>query len=217
MPASVAFWIHAYGPLGLFVLLFLGVFGLPVPDETLLTFAGVLVRNGDLHFTTAYTAALLGSMGGISLSYTIGRVFGLGAVERFGRWIHVTREDLARVERWFERSGRWLLTFGYFIPGVRHFTAIVAGSSRLPVPVFARFAYAGAALWALTFMTFGWYVGPAWESALARAHRHIFAAIAVVVVFVAAYAVVRRLMARRADTAKRADGGGHEDHKDHEA
>ena len=213
MPASFIHWVHAYGPAALFVLLFLGVFGLPVPDETLLTFTGVLIREGDLHFATAYAAAVLGSMGGISLSYSIGRVFGLGVVDRFGRWFHVTRADLTRVEGWFEHSGRWLLTFGYFIPGVRHFTAIVAGSSRLPGRVFARFAYAGAALWALTFITLGWYVGPAWEAALARAQRHIVVVVIVAVVLAIGYAFVHRLLARRADGRGHK---GHEGHEDHE-
>jgi membrane protein DedA with SNARE-associated domain len=197
VPPAFVHWIHAYGPLGLFVLLFLGVFGLPVPDETLLTFAGVLVREGNLHFATAYAAAVLGSIGGITLSYSIGRVFGRGAIDRFGRWIHVTREDLARVEGWFEHSGRWLLTFGYFIPGVRHFTAIVAGSSRLPAPVFARFAYAGAAVWTLTFIAFGWYVGPAWEVALERAHRHLLVVVIAGAVLAGAYALAHRWWLRR--------------------
>ncbi len=197
MPESIIHWIALYGPAALFVLLFLGVFGLPVPDETLLTFTGVLVREGHLHFATAYVAAVLGSMGGITLSYTIGRTLGLGAIDRFGKWLHVTRADLARVEGWFEHSGRWLLTFGYFIPGVRHFTAIVAGSSRLPVPVFARFAYTGAALWALTFMAFGWYVGPAWEAALDRAHHHLGIAIIVVLVLAGVYALAHRWWLRR--------------------
>jgi membrane protein DedA with SNARE-associated domain len=197
VPPSILHWLAVYGPAALFVLLFLGVFGLPVPDETLLTFAGVLVRQGDLHFGTAYLAAVCGSMGGITLSYTIGRTFGLGVVDRFGKWMHVTRADLARVESWFEHSGRWLLTFGYFIPGVRHFTAIVAGSSRLPPPVFARFAYTGAAIWALTFMTLGWYVGPAWEAALETAHRHIIVVAAVVVVLAGVYAVLHRWWLRR--------------------
>lgn len=197
MPESIIHWIAVYGPAALFVLLFLGVFGLPVPDETLLTFTGVLVREGRLHFATAYIAAVLGSMGGITLSYTIGRTLGLGAIDRFGKWLHVTRADLARVEGWFEHSGRWLLTFGYFIPGVRHFTAIVAGSSRLPMPVFARFAYTGAALWALTFMAFGWYVGPAWEAALDRAHRHLGIAVIVVLALAGAYALAHRWWLRR--------------------
>ena len=197
MPPFLIHWIAAYGAAALFVLLLLGVFGLPVPDETLLTFAGVLIRQGTMHAVPAVAAAILGSMAGITLSYTVGRTFGLGVVDRFGRWLHVTRSDLARVEGWFEHSGRWLLTFGYFIPGVRHFTAMVAGSSGLPAPVFARYAYSGAAIWAATFMTLGWYVGPAWESALATAHRHIGVVLVVVLVLAGAYAIAHRWWLRR--------------------
>jgi membrane protein DedA with SNARE-associated domain len=194
---SLLHWISAYGPAAIFVLLFLGVFGLPVPDETLLTFAGVLVRQGHLHFIPTFAAATLGSMGGITLSYVVGRTLGLGVVDRFGRWLHVTRADLARVEQWFEHSGRWLLTFGYFIPGVRHFTALVAGSSRLPRACFARYAYSGAAIWSLTFITLGWYMGPAWETALAAAHRHITSVVVVIAGLACGYAVVHRWWLRR--------------------
>jgi membrane protein DedA with SNARE-associated domain len=197
VPPFLLHWIATYGIAAIFVLLFLGVFGLPVPDETLLAVTGVLVRQGHLRFAPALAAATLGSMAGITLSYALGRRFGLGFVDRFGAWIHLTRADLARVEAWFERSGRWLLTFGYFIPGVRHFTALVAGSSGLPAPVFARFAYTGAALWATSFMTLGWYMGPAWEVALAAAHRHLLLLGAVALVVGALYVVAHRWWLRR--------------------
>jgi membrane protein DedA with SNARE-associated domain len=111
--------------------------------------------------------------------------------------MRVTRADLARVEGWFERAGRWVLTFGYFIPGVRHFTALVAGSSGLPAAVFARNAYAGAVIWATTFMTLGWYVGSAWETALATAHRHLTLLAMGVAVVVAGYALLHRWWLRR--------------------
>lgn len=90
-----------------------------------------------------------------------------------------------------------MLMFGYFIPGVRHFTAIVAGSSRLPPGVFARFAYSGAALWALAFMTLGWYVGRTWETALERAHHHIVVVVIAGTVLVGAYALLHRWWLRR--------------------
>lgn len=192
MSDALLHWVSAYGPAAIFVLLLLGVFGLPVPDETLLTFAGVLIRAGHLRLVPTILAAIGGSACGITLSYLVGRTLGPGAVDRFGRWVHVTRADLARIERWFEHAGRWVLTFGYFIPGVRHFTAVVAGSSKLPGPVFARYAYSGAALWSLTFITLGWTVGPAWEPALAAVHRHTLTLVIVVVALVAAYAVVHR-------------------------
>ena len=67
-----------------------GVFGLPVPDEALLTFAGVLVREGKLHFATTWTAAALGSMCGITLSYAAAASLGASAVDHFGRWVRVS-------------------------------------------------------------------------------------------------------------------------------
>jgi membrane protein DedA with SNARE-associated domain len=184
-------WLGSYGAAALSVLLMLGVFGLPVPDETLLTFAGVLVREGRMHFTTTWMAAAIGSMCGITLSYAVGRGLGPSAVSRFGRWFHVSAADLRRVEAWLERSGKWTLTFGYFVPGVRHVTAIVAGSSQLPPRVFAIYAYAGAAVWSLTFITFGWSVGHHWEVALRTAHRHILTVTIVLAVAATMYAVLR--------------------------
>ncbi len=197
MSADLLHWIGAYGAVALAVLLMLGVFGLPVPDETLLTFAGVLVHEGRLPFLTTWIAATCGSMCGITLSYVLGRRFGPGAVGRFGGWVHVSKTDLVRVERWLERSGKWSLTFGYFVPGVRHFTALVAGSSQLPPRMFAAYAYTGAALWSLVFITLGFMVGNRWQAALATAHRHL-ALLALVGVFAAGlYAIVHRRMWRR--------------------
>ena len=61
-------WISRYGDPAIFLLLMLGIFGLPVPDETLLTFAGYLCFKGKLGLGTTYLAAFLGSVCGISIS-----------------------------------------------------------------------------------------------------------------------------------------------------
>lgn len=196
--ASFEQWIAAYGTPAIFVLLFLGVFGLPVPDETLLTFAGVLARRGHLALPSVWIAATLGSMGGITLSYLLGRTLGHGVVERYGKWLHVTVDDMRRVEVWFERrSGRLILTFGYFIPGVRHLTAIVAGSSELPPWLFARYAYGGAAIWVTTFVTLGWKVGSKWEAVLTKTQHHLLALGIIIVVLAGAYAMAHRWWMKR--------------------
>lgn len=44
-----------------------------------------------------------------------------------------------------------LLIVGYFLPGVRHITAYLAGMSAMKYGKFAAFAYTGALLWSLTF------------------------------------------------------------------
>jgi membrane protein DedA with SNARE-associated domain len=140
MEQTVTSWLSAYGAPALFALLALGVVGLPVPDETLLTLAGVLIGQGRLHALTAVAAAIGGAISGITLSYGLGRFAGLPLLLRYGSRLHVDATVIARVRRWYDRAGKWLLAGGYFIPGVRHLTALVAGASKLSVGTFMGFA-----------------------------------------------------------------------------
>ena len=155
--------ISQYGHLAVFCLLVLGIVGLPVPDETLLTFSGYLVYRGQFHFLPTVLTAYAGSICGITLSYTIGRTGGLYLIHKYGPYVHLTPDRLARVHNWFERMGRWALFFGYFMPGIRHFTAIVAGSSELEPHVFALFAYSGGLLWVVAFVSLGYFLGEQWS------------------------------------------------------
>ncbi len=156
-------WIASYGYGAIFLLLMAGVVGLPIPDETLMVFCGYLISQGKLHPVGAFLSALAGSWCGISLSYVIGRTLGIGFVHRFGRYLHITEERLQRVHQWFDRIGHWALVFGYFIAGVRHFTAIVAGTSKLDFPSFMRYAWLGGLLWVSTFLTLGYFLGENWK------------------------------------------------------
>ena len=134
---TILAWLSHYGYAGLFGLLVFGFVGLPVPDETLLIFSGYLISKGRLHPGFTFLAGFAGSVCGISLSYTIGRTLGHGFVRRYGRYVRITQVRIERVHGWFLRTGEWLLTIGYFIPGVRHLAAFVAGMSNLEYPRFA--------------------------------------------------------------------------------
>src|SRR5580692_11103922 len=149
-------WISAYGYPAIFVLLLLGIVGLPIPDETILVFCGYLIFKGTLHAVPAYLTAVAGSWCGISLSYTIGRTVGASAVSRYGRRLHLTEDRLAQVNHWFNRIGHWALVVGYFIAGVRHLTAVVAGISRLKFSSFAAYAWSGGAAWVLSLILLGY-------------------------------------------------------------
>jgi len=155
--------ISQYGLIAVFFLLMLGIVGLPVPDETLLTFSGYLIYRGQFHFLPTILTAYAGSICGITISYTIGRTGGIFLIHKYGPYVHLTKERLDRIHGWFERMGRWALFFGYFMPGVRHFTAVVAGSSELEPHVFALFAYSGGLLWVLTFVSLGYFLGDQWS------------------------------------------------------
>ncbi len=162
METRLLAWLAYYGPGVLFLAQMFGIFGLPIPDELLLTVAGALVREGRLEGVPTLLAAIAGCFCGVTLSYVLGRTVGAAALHRI---VHVPDAAFARAQRWFHRFGRWLLMFGYFIPGVRHCTAIAAGSTPLPYREFALFAYTGGVIWCLVFLSFGYYAGHHWRRA----------------------------------------------------
>ncbi len=164
-------WIAHYGYLALFTLLMLGIVGLPVPDETLLMFAGYLAFKQELSVVPLIVTAFLGSACGISLSYGLGRTVGIYLVRTLGHLIGIDAEKLDQVHAWYARRGKYALLFSYFVPGVRHVTAVVAGSAKLPPTVFAVYAYSGGLLWSVSFLAVGYFLGEEWTRLSAGIHR----------------------------------------------
>jgi membrane protein DedA with SNARE-associated domain len=161
--------LTSYGPPVLFVAQMFGIFGLPIPDELLMTLAGALIRRGQLGAAATLLAAITGCSTGITLSYVLGRTAGSAALHRL---LKVHQEAFVRTQRWFARFGHWLLTFGYFVPGVRHLTAIAAGSAPISYRDFARAAYPGAVLWCCVFIGIGYWAGDRWEQVASAFEGH---------------------------------------------
>lgn len=168
----LAFTIH-YGYVGIFGVLVLGIIGLPIPDEVLMTFAGYLIWKGKLHYFPTVLTAILGSFSGMSLSYFVGRKFGYPLLEKYGGRIHFTKEKLEHSRRWFKKFGKFALTIGCFIPGIRHVTAYFSGISKWSYRTFFIFAAPGSTIWVVTFVTLGTYLGEQWQGVIETIHRYL--------------------------------------------
>src|SRR2546422_9759913 len=156
---AVLQWVTDYGYFGIFFLLIFGIMGLPVPDEWLLVISGYLAFKNVLGFVPTLAVAVLGSAGGLTMSYVLGRTSSGYVIRRFGRWLSIDEEKIRRTQHWFQNLGRWVLVVGPFIPGVRNLMGYVAGATKLRMHVFMRFAYLGALISSATFVTFGYFVG----------------------------------------------------------
>lgn len=190
-PHIAAFLAH-YGYFAIFGLLMLGIVGPWIPDETILVLSGIAVHRGQLQMNTTISVAFAGSLCGITLSYVLGRTGAIVALERFEplhRWVG---RHLPQVQEWFQRYGKWTLFFGYFIAGVRHFTALAAGISKLKVRTFALYAYPGGFVWVVCFVAIGYYLGAEWERFAQRFSRGSIILGAVVVVLAVAGWFLRR-------------------------
>ena len=101
-----------------------------------------------------------GGRGSCALRFAVESSFSF--IRKYGRKIHFTEKRLEQTQELFQKYGAMLLSMGYFIPGVRHLSAYVAGMSKLRFPTFALFAYIGAFIWCLTFITLGVSLGKNW-------------------------------------------------------
>jgi membrane protein DedA with SNARE-associated domain len=175
--------ITKYSYWGIFVALGLGILGFPIPDETLIAFVGFLVYEGKLNYLYAFAVCFTGTSLGITIGYIIGKTFGNRLIKRYSARLKVNPDHIQNAKKFYVRYGKFALFIGYFIPGVRHLTAIFAGSSIMPYPVFAAFAYSGAALWTIIFMNLGFFLGEKWHRVSAYSNRYIIPFVLVVTIF----------------------------------
>lgn len=180
---------HSY--IILFVGIFLELMALPISGELLMSYAGYFVYQGKMNYVLALLTVLVSGGAGITATYWIGRAGGYNLIDKYGKFIHLGPERYNKMSAWFERSGSKLLVFAYFIPGVRHFTGYVSGTSRMPFKKFIIPAYIGSFLWGLCFVTLGKVLGPRWKVFHEAASKYFVIFIIVVAVLLTVYFLFR--------------------------
>ncbi|MFC3341386.1 DedA family protein [Paenibacillus abyssi] len=174
----------------------LGMIGLPLPDELLMTFAGYLVFKGEMLYGMTLLVSSLGAIFGVSFSYFAGKKLGLPLLEKYGNKLFLTPEKLMKSEKWFQRFGKIAVTIGFFIPGVRHFTALSAGINKWSYRTFLIYAIPGGIAWAVTFVTIGWYLGEKWNLYIENVHNYMLYIVAAVLALI----VIWRILLKRKST-----------------
>ena len=154
--------LEHFGYLGIIFALIGGIIGLPIPDEVLLTYVGYNVFAGKLAYLPSLLSAYFGASSGITLSFILGTVLGAPFLHKFGPKLHISEAKINKTKKLFNKFGPFLLVIGFFIPGVRHITAYLAGINNYSYKKFALFAYLGALLWCFTFITLGRILGGNW-------------------------------------------------------
>ncbi len=154
--------IEHFGYLGITLALIGGIIGLPIPDEFILTYVGYTIFAGKLAYLPSLLCAFIGASSGITLSFILGIKLGIPFLHKFGPKLHITEVRIDRTRKLFNKFGPFLLIIGFFIPGVRHITAYLAGINNYSYKKFALFAYSGAVIWCFAFITLGRALGDNW-------------------------------------------------------
>lgn len=188
----IDYFLANYGYFAIFGLLMLGIVGPLIPDETILVLAGIAAHNGKLALLPAILAGAAGSICGITLSYWLGRSGMVYLLERSAFLNRYIGKHQPKVDQWFRRYGTWTLFFGYFIAGLRHFTALTAGMSKLDFRTFAVWAWPGGIIWVVCFVSIGYFLGDQWEHFSHELDRGVVIAAGVIAAAAAAIWLARR-------------------------
>jgi membrane protein DedA with SNARE-associated domain len=150
--------IEKNGYIGLFLWLWIGVIGIPVPNEIIAMTVGFAASQKVLHPFETFVTTYLGILAAITTSYLVGKFIGIRLLPFLKKREHFAKnidKSLKLIERYHAHS----LSFSYFIPGLRNFVPFLYGLSGLPYRPFAFFAYLGVLLWLTIAFSLGYWFG----------------------------------------------------------
>ena len=178
----------------------------PIPSELVLPFAGFLVGEGrslepltgqpwNLWLVTA--AGTIGAVVGALVAYAIGYFGGRPIIERWGRYLRITPEDLDRTDEFFARHGTKAAFFGRLIPVVRSLVSFAAGIARMPLGPFVVFTALGSLPFTFVLVFAGLQLGANWESIGDVLKRFEYVVLGALALAVLAFVWVRFIGPRR--------------------
>ena len=198
----------------------------PIPSEVILPLAGFTASQGRLALVEAIVWATIGSLVGAWVLYGLARWVGITRIHRAADVVPgVSRADVHRASRWFDRYGAWSVLIGRVIPVVRSLISIPAGFNAMNLVSFSLWTLLGSFVWNTLLVGIGYGLGGQWCSILGvfGAFENVVIAAAALVLLWLVWRWVRTVVvtrrsgqgqAGRDDSRSTADGGNHREEDD---
>ena len=162
--------INALGYSGVVLLMAIESACIPLPSEIIMPFAGSLVPRR----FTLWGLGLAGAIGcvlGSLAAYGVGMYGGRPLIERYGRYVLISRHDLDLADRWFEKYGESIVFTARLLPIIRTFIAFPAGVARMNLTKFVVYTFLGSYPWCYGLAYAGKVLGDNWESLREYFHK----------------------------------------------
>jgi len=155
--------ISAMGYGGVVLLMAIESACIPLPSEIIMPFSGYLVSTGELNLWGVAIAGAIGCVLGSLVAYWVGMYGGRPFIEKYGRYILLSRHDLDIADRWFGKYGEVIVFVSRLLPAIRTFIAFPAGVARMNLSRFVIYTFAGSLPWCLALAYVGQKLGEQWD------------------------------------------------------
>ena len=160
-------YIEQYGYWALFFCLWLGIIGMPIPDEMIVMSGGFVSSVGILSVVPSFVLTYLGVVSGLSLGYILGKVFGTKVLHKLMK--KKKAKYLMKSQEMVDKYGQYALVTSYFIPVVRHIVPYLVGMNNMSFKTYALYSYTTGFVWTLVYFVLGALFGKHIESIVAIA------------------------------------------------
>jgi len=195
--------ISAMGYGGVVLLMAIESACIPLPSEIIMPFSGYLVSKGEMNLWLVSLAGAVGCVLGSLIAYWVGMYGGRPFIEKYGRYVLLSRHDLDIADRWFAHYGEAIVFVSRLLPAIRTFIAFPAGVARMNLTRFVIYTFAGSLPWCLGLAYVGQKLGEQWDkddTLKTWFHRFDFL-IGIVVLLAVVWWVWRHIRHLRADDA----------------
>jgi membrane protein DedA with SNARE-associated domain len=155
--------ISALGYPGVVLLMGIESACIPLPSEIIMPFSGYLVYTGRFSLWAVSVAGAGGCVLGSLLAYWAGMYGGRPFIEKYGRYVLISRHDLDLADRWFARRGELIVFASRLLPVIRTFIAFPAGVARMNLTRFVAYTFLGSLPWCLGLAYVGLKLGEQWD------------------------------------------------------
>ena len=162
---------------------------IPIPSEVIMPLAGFALAHNQWDLILLATLASLASNLGSVPAYWVGARGGRPMVERYGRYLLLSKRDLALADRFFDHYGSITVLVGRMLPIVRTFIAFPAGISKMNQFRFHLYTFIGSWPWCYALAYVGMKLGrsfqtdPRFKAVFDRFHHGVEAVILVAIIW----------------------------------
>lgn len=161
------------GYTGVFLLMAMESSVIPIPSEVVIPPAGYLAQQGKMDMTLVILCGTLGSLVGAYANYFTAHFLGRPLVLKYGKYVWITEEHFAKVEKYFQEHGEISTFIGRLLPVVRHLISLPAGLAAMNHVKFTLYTLFGSAIWVSVLAGIGYFIGENQELILRYSHQAV--------------------------------------------
>jgi len=137
---------------------------IPLPSEIIMPFSGSLVSGGRFSMLGVSLAGAFGCVVGSTASYAAGYYGGRAFLEKYGKYILLSKKEIDDAERWTTKYGDIAIFVSRLLPVIRTFISLPAGIARMNFAKFVLYTFLGSLAWCWTLAYVGKMLGDNWDT-----------------------------------------------------